>query len=82
MNSSNPFHREDTPMKRPHERRAEEQAKVIGRPSKVRAEDVRAIRADYETGEYTHRELAAKYSLSHTTVGNIIRRINRWDSPS
>lgn len=40
-------------------------------------EDVLLIRSLYSTGCYTQKEIAAKYSISDRTVGQIIRR-DRW----
>lgn len=49
-----------------------------GAPNSVlSADDVIAIRARYERGGITHKELGAEFGVSGTTIGGIIRR-KRW----
>jgi len=45
--------------------------------SKLTERDVMELRAEYAKGNTTHRELAAKRGLDHTTVGDILRG-TRW----
>src|SRR5258708_1931954 len=42
--------------------------------AKLKAKAVRGIRNDYATGLYSQRQLAKKYTISQTTIGNIVRR--------
>lgn len=35
------------------------------------------IAADYATGVFTQRELARKYGVSHKTIGNVVKRVDR-----
>jgi len=44
--------------------------------AKVTEDAVRAIRAEYATGETTHHKLAAKYGLGKSMIGNILIRKN------
>lgn len=41
--------------------------------SKLTNKKVTKIRQLYKSGRYTHRELAQKYSVSHTNIGYILR---------
>lgn len=45
--------------------------------SKLTTEDVINIRIEYEDIRTSHRDLGKKYNISHSTVGNIIRR-KKW----
>lgn len=42
--------------------------------AKIQANTAIQIRKLYSTGEYTHRQLAIVFNLTHATVGKIIRR--------
>lgn len=44
---------------------------------KLTKEIAEKIRQKYSTGNFTHRELGAKFKVSHTTIGLIIRE-NHW----
>jgi hypothetical protein len=41
--------------------------------SKLTDDDVRAIRADYATGRWTHRDLAYIYDVAPAAIGSVIR---------
>jgi hypothetical protein len=45
--------------------------------AKITIEIVDLIRSQYKTGNYSHRSLAKKYSLSKTEIGHIIRE-EKW----
>ena len=45
---------------------------------KRRDTDWDAVHRDYRTGKFTDRELAAKYGVTHTSVGNK-RRDGKWE---
>lgn len=42
--------------------------------SKLTDDDVRAIRADYATGRWTHGDLAYIYGVGVSAIGNVIHR--------
>ena len=42
---------------------------------RLTSEQKELILADFHTGEYTHRDLGAKYKTSHVTIGKIVKGI-------
>lgn len=48
-----------------------------GRNRKLSQDSEHEIAADYATGTYTQRELARKHGVSHSTIGDTIRRVGR-----
>jgi hypothetical protein len=44
-----------------------------GSKSKLTQEQAEVIREEYNSGNYTHRSLAHKYKMHHSSIGDIIR---------
>lgn len=44
--------------------------------ARLTSEDKELILADFHTGQYTHRELAKKYKVSHVTVGKLVKGLS------
>ncbi len=44
---------------------------------KLTPEQIRAIRDEYNTGTTSHRKLAAKYGMTHSHIGKIVR-LKSW----
>lgn len=42
--------------------------------SKLKGSDIRRIRALYETGKYTQKELGLRFGVSGSTINGIVRR--------